>query len=157
MGIRGWKICRSTKNITSHFNYHLTLPQNQSWKEYMIPEKVVSHVISCLCGDQFLTGSLRKVPLLGRSIGIIGTVNANKVEHSHRLIQSIHVNKQPSSHHSPPGCSPGLTVKDIRTAFNLSQMRLRPSTRPSIWLGNKVPFNKQRENTLFPLKVSSKG
>ena len=112
-------------------------------------------MILCLCGDQLLIGSLRKLPGLGRIIGVIGTINANKVEHIYTLIQSIHVNKQSSSHHSPPGCIPELTVKDIRSAFNLSQMRLRTSPRPARWLGNKVPFNKQRENKFFPLKVSS--
>ena len=139
------------KNITSYFNYHFPLHQNQSWKEYRIPAKVASRVISLLRGDQLLIESLRKMTGLGRSIGVTGTITAKKVEHSHTLTQSSHVNKQSSSQHSPPECAPGITFKEIRYAFNMSRMRSLPSTRPSSWLWNKAPFTKQRENKFFPL------
>ena len=35
-------------------------------------------------------------------------------------------------------------------------MRSWTSPIPAMWLGNKVPFTKQRENKFFPLKDSSK-
>ena len=100
--------------------------------------------------------SLRKLPGLGGSIGATGLITSSNEEHSHTFTHSSPVNKQSSSQHLPPGCAPGLKVKEKSSALNLSRMRSRPSPRPAIWLGNKVPFTKQRDNTFFPLKDSSK-
>ena len=49
LAFKDGNFAESQKNITSYFNYNLPLPQNQSWKEYMIPEKLASRVIVCLC------------------------------------------------------------------------------------------------------------
>ena len=81
------------KNLTSYFNSHLNIPHIQSWKEYMIPAKVALIVISCLRGDQFLMESLRKLPVLGVSIGVAGMINARNSEQCHNLTQSRPVNK----------------------------------------------------------------
>ena len=74
-------------NLPSYFNSNLPLPQNHSWKEYRLPAKVASRVVSCLRGYQFLMESLRKLPGIGRSVGVNGPVTANNLEHSHAFTQ----------------------------------------------------------------------
>ena len=93
-----------------------------------------------------------KLPGLGRNIGVTGTITARNAEQSYTLTHSIPTKNKRSSHRSPSGCALGLMVKEIRSALNLSQMRSRPYPIPASWLGNKVPFTKQRANTFFPLK-----
>ena len=136
------EIFRSTKNLSSYFNSHLPLPQNKSWKEYKIPKKLASRVISCLCVDQFLMKSLCKMPGLGRIIGVTGTINISNSEQIHTFIQSSPVNNKLPSRNLPSWCAPGLTVKEIRYLFNLPQMRLNSSPIPASWLGKKIPFTK---------------
>ena len=45
------KFAEAQKNLASYFNSHFSLPQNHSWKEYRIPEKVELCVLSYLSGD----------------------------------------------------------------------------------------------------------
>ena len=64
------------KNLTKYFNSNFPLPQNQSWKENWIPEKLAPCVISCLHGGAFMMESLQKMPGIGISIGVTGDTNA---------------------------------------------------------------------------------
>ena len=111
---------------------------------------------SCLHGYQLMMKSLRKLPGLGRSIGVTGTITASNAEQSNTFTQSIPVVNQSSSQRLPPGYAPGLIFKEIRSASNWSQMRLQISPIPAKWLGNKFIFTKQKMNALLPFKFSSK-
>ena len=49
---------------------------------------------------------------------------------------------------------PGITVSEIRSKFNLSQMHSLPSPRTTNWLENRFLFIKWRENKLCLSKDS---
>ena len=141
MGIQWWKVCRGTKNLTYYLNSYLPIPHNKSLKEYMIPAKVASRMISCLCRDELLIESLRKMSVLGRITGVTGIINANNMEQSHNLTQSSLVNNQSSSQNFTPGFPLGIMIKEIRSAFNLSQMSSRTSPRTNYHWPNRGRIN----------------
>ena len=63
--------------------------------------------------------SLRKLPLLGRSIGVPETITECNAEQIHTFTQSIPVKNQSYSQNYPSGFAPWLMVKDIGSTFNL--------------------------------------
>ena len=157
-GIQGWQIFRIFKNInlTSYFNSSSLSPRighgnNTGYLQsyhYVWPHACVERCFWYSHWPNFqdyweLLASLEQL-LQAMQNRAIPSLN-----------QSLWKNKS-FSHSSFSLCAPGLTVKDIRSAFNLSRMCLRPSTITFSWLVNKIPFTKQRENKLLPLEGSSK-
>jgi hypothetical protein len=140
------------ENIVSFFNSTFPLPQELSWKEFKVPEKLASRVISCLRGEQLQMESLYKLPKLGKGIGSIGQSTASNAPQTHSSQASHPANEPSSSQLLPQGLGPALTVEEIKSRFKRSRMRSRPSPRPANWLDNVVPSTKVREHTFFPSK-----
>ena len=137
-------------NLVSYFNTNFSLPQKLLWREYRVPQKLASRVISCLHGEQLQMESLHRLPRLGKNIGGIGQNTANSATRTPTLNPEPNAKKPSSSQLLQQGLGPGLTVKELKSPFHWSGMRLRPSPRPTNWLENQVPSKKQRANTYFP-------
>ena len=143
------KYFKAANDIVTYFNTHFPLPQNLSWKEYVVKPKLASRVISCLRGEQLQMESLLNLPRHGTSTGATGQHTAPPATQIPISPTSQPVKKQSSSQPLPPGYGPGLTVSEIKSAFKRSHRRSRPSPRPANWLDNRVPLSKRRENTLY--------
>ena len=62
----------SFNNLTTYFNHHFPLPQNEYWIECNIPTEWVSWVIACLSGKQLQMAWLKIPPKISKNTGIIG-------------------------------------------------------------------------------------
>lgn len=138
-------------DLLTYFNSTFPI-QNGSWTELKIHTSLVSRVISCLRGEALQMESLIKLPKRAFAIGKAGS---NTVHNSTDLKtttskEQAQLKKQFCSQHLPPGFGPGLSVEEIKSKFQVSRTRSRPSPRPQNWLENKVPSSKLRENTFFP-------
>ena len=137
-------------DLVAYFNSHFPLSQQQSWREYAIPNALALRVISCLRGAPSQMESLLKLPKLEKSIGKSGQTTASTAAQHRTSTSAPRVNAQLSSQALQPECGQGLTVEEIKSKFRRSRMRSRPSPRPPNWLENQVPSTKRRENTFFP-------
>ena len=134
-------------DLTSYFNHHFPLPQDVSWIEFKVPEKLTSRVIKCLLGVQLPMESLIRLPKLGKNIGNIGQAVVHDLQSIPSSPMSPNCNKSSSSRVSLQGSGQALTVTEIKSKFKRSQRRSQPSPRPSSWLANKVRSIKPPTNT----------
>jgi hypothetical protein len=144
------KYFMSNQTLTQYFNTHFPLPQSDSWIECHLPQKAVSRVISSLRGELSPMASLLRLPKIELNIGGTGA-----------LIPQ-HSNVTPSSLMKIPSPAPissvGLqlesaqatTAEAVKSKFRRAQMLSRPSTRPSSWLENKLPYTRRSKNTSSP-------
>ena len=106
------------ENIVSFVNSTFRLLKELSWKEFKVPDKLASRVISCLHGEQLQMESLYKLPKLGIGIGSVGQSTASNAPQTHSS-QASHPASEPSSSQLlPQGFGPALTVKEIKSRFN---------------------------------------
>jgi hypothetical protein len=84
-------------DLVTYFNLHFPLPQKLSWREFKVPTKWVSRVISCLRGEQLQMESLLKLPKLGKSVGSIGQSTATSATRIPISTSSPPVNERCSS------------------------------------------------------------
>jgi hypothetical protein len=95
-------------DLVTYFNLHFPLPQKLSWREFKVPTKWVSRVISCLRGEQLQMESLLKLPKLGKSVGSIGQSTATSGTRIPISTSSPPVNERCSSQPLPQGTDRGL-------------------------------------------------
>jgi hypothetical protein len=66
------KFFAASNSLTTYFNQHFPLPQNQSWTELPIPPRWTSRVMSCLRGEMLDLASLLELPTREPSTGSTG-------------------------------------------------------------------------------------
>ena len=147
----------AANNLTSYFNTHFPLSQKRSWKEFQIPKKLASRVISCLRGELLPMASLLRLPKVTTNTGNIGNTMQPCVESTHSSEKHLHSNATSSLQHSLQGSGQELTAKDLKSRFQESRMRSHPSPRPSSWLENKAPCTGQKISTNYPSNDLLKG
>ena len=146
------KFFKATNNLIPYFNSHFPLPQKTSWREFKIPTKLSSRVISCLLGEQLQMESLVRLPKLGKGTGLIGAPMPPSATPTRISKTNPKPPKQSSLPDTLQGSGRALSVAELKSKFKASRKRSRPSPRPWRWPDNKVPFTKRRTNTSFPSK-----
>ena len=68
------KFFHAEANLTSYFNSHFPLPQTKSWQEFILPNKLISRVISCLLGVQSPMALLTRPPGIDSNTGTTGVI-----------------------------------------------------------------------------------
>ena len=136
----------ASDNLISYFNSHFPLPQQKSWMECILPQRLVSRVIACLRGEQLPMASLLRLPGLGKNTGV----------HGQRLLQNVtltpscktQVTSKEISVSMPllHGSGQARTVEELKSEFKESRMRFHPSARPSNWLENIAPSTEKMES-----------
>ena len=135
------------KHLTTYFNTHFPLSQKQSWQELLLPKKVISLVICSLRGELVQLESLLRLPTPAKNTGLTGHPMQKSVESTHSSPTHLPSNEtsscQPLLHRS----GQVFSAKEIKSWFQGSRMRSRPSARPSCWLDNPLPSTERTKNT----------
>ena len=150
------KFFKANNNLIPYFNSHFPLPQKTSWREFKIPTKLSSRVISCLLGEQLQMESLVRLPKLGTNTGLIGAPMPPNAAQTHTSTEKPSSPKPSSLPDTLQGSGQALSVAELKSKFRASRKRLRPSPRPWRWLDNRVPSTKRRMNTSYHSRDASK-
>ncbi len=138
----------SSPNLLSYFNS--TFPQASSWKEFRIPPRLTSRVISSLRGERLTLESWRRIPKPGPNTGVTGLVTqpqSTSTPSSKTLTPSSGTQ---SSQLSLLGSGQATTAKAVRSKFKRSLKHFQPSARPSNWLASKAQSTEPMESTPLP-------
>ena len=136
--------------LETYFNHHFTLSHTKSWQYYRVSRKLALSVISFLRSKTLPTASLHKIPKLVKSIRKTEHSTVHITTYRPTLMISLPENAESTSPLLHQESGPGITVLEIRSKLNPYWMHSQSYPRPTNWLENRVPFNKRRENTLFP-------
>ena len=141
------KYFMADSNIIPYFNKNFKLPQNHSWREFHIPQELISLVTSSLRGNQSPMEWFLKPPRIGKSTGGIGVTTAHSSTATPSLQISPHSKEISSSAPSLQGSGLALTEEEIKLRFRASRMRSRPLARPSCWLDNEARSIERKRST----------
>ena len=136
----------SNKTFIDVFSTQFPL-QNTSWKEYHIPKKITSKVISCLRGKPLAMASWTTIIKQEKNIGTIGksTQEPSNLIHTSQSVQAH--NRSSSSPPSLHASGQVTTAKVILSEFQQLQKHWQPSPRPSNWLENRPLSTNQKKRT----------
>jgi hypothetical protein len=134
-------------SLSSFFNKTFPLPQSLSWREHKIPQKLISRVISCVRGEQLTMESLLRLPKQGKNTGTTGkpTWASGTKTVSSKITPNL--SEASSSQHLLRGCGQASTAEELKSKFQRSRKRWRPSQRPQNWQENRAPFINTRTRT----------
>lgn len=138
-------------NITFLQHFSSTFPlQNDCWKEYHLPKKIKSKVISCLRGKPLIMALWMKIIGQDKNTGNTGrsTPNNSTTTHSSQTATTVQ-NNSSSSQPLLLGSGQATTGKETLFEFRRLHRRLRPYQRPSNWLGNNRQSTKQIKFTNY--------
>ena len=68
---------KTNESLTEFFNSTYPLTQKNSWKEFVIPSKLCSRVMSCVRGERLKMGQLLRLKGIDKSIGNTGECTYN--------------------------------------------------------------------------------
>ncbi len=141
----------NNKSLTDFFNEKFPLPQSESWRELVLPPELTSRVISCVRSETFNVGSLLRLPRIDKNTGNTG---AHMYETLIATTPSFKLRPKLKTSSWRSGLLNGsgqeVMASEIKSKFQPSVSRWRPSARPSNWLDNKVPSTKLHKNTSNP-------
>jgi hypothetical protein len=140
----------ANENLTHYFNLHFPLAQKRSWKEFQIPKKLASRVISCLRGELLPMASLLRLPGIGSSTGHTGKNTPPSAASIPSSLTCQTSNETSYSQPSLQGSGQGLSEGELRSKFRESRMRSHPSPRPYSWLGNQALSTELKTSTSYP-------
>jgi hypothetical protein len=129
--------------LTHYFNANFPLPQQRSWREFTLPHKLTSRVISCLRGELLPLEQLLRLPVIEKNTGTIGSHTQKHAKSTLGSLASTNSNWKSSSLASLRGSGQATTVEEIKSQFRQSRTAFRPSPRPSNWLENQAPSTKK--------------
>ena len=141
-------------SLLTYFN--LKFPQQNSWEEFHLPQKLTSRVMSSLRGTQLTLEWWRRLPGLEKNTGDTGVVTQRKsksTRYSKTQTPSLGMSSSP---HSLLGSGAATTVEDIKSKFKASLTPYRPSARPLNWLDTKAPSTGPQTNTISNYNAASK-
>ena len=142
-------------SLLSYFN--LKFPQQNSWEEFHLPQKLTSRVMSSLQGTQLTLEWWRRLPGLEKNTGDTGVVTQQKssvTRYSKTQTLSFETSSSPLS---LLGSGAGTTVEEIQSKFKASLTPFRPSARPSSWQDTKAPSTELQTNTTSSSNDALKG
>jgi hypothetical protein len=137
---KGGEYFSASTNIVDYFNTHFPLTQNNSWREFQIPPKLISLVISSLRGEQLPMGWFLRPPKIDKSTGCTGAPIARSSKCIPSSMASLPSPVTSLSAPSLQGSGEALSAEAIKSRFKESRMRSRPLARPSCWLDNQVQY-----------------
>jgi hypothetical protein len=153
---QGGKFFKHNSDIVSYFDSKFPLPKPNSWREFRIPPRLISLVISSLRGKQLPMESFLRPPEIGKNTGATGVTTAPCSSATLSSPMSHHSAEISSSAPSLQGSGQALSVADIKSKFRVSRMRSRPSARPSCWLDNRAHSTAQKRRSILTSNDYSK-
>ena len=135
------------ESLTEFFNSNYPLPQNNSWKEFVIPSELYSRVMSCVRGERSKMGQLLRLKRVDKSIGDIGANTYDIGTAAPFWTMRPNLNPTSSSRPMLQGSGQDSTAREVRLKFKPLVKRSRPSPRPSSWLDNPLPSTAKTKNT----------
>ena len=135
------------QSLTDFFNSNYPLPQNHSWKEFVIPSDLFSRVMSCVRGERSKMGSLLRLSGIDKNIGHIGVPTYDIGKGAPFWTMRPNSKQTLSSLPLLQGSGRVATATEIKLKFKPLQKRSRPSPRPLSWLANPLPSTGQTKNT----------
>ena len=136
------------KTLTLYFNKFF--PQETSWTEYILNPKLTSLVMSSLRGTRSTLESWRRLPGLAKNTGPHGVVTQTPSKWTHFSPTLTPSSETSCLQHSLLGSGQVTTDKDVKSKYQESLMRYRPSARPSNWLATKARYTELQTSTTSP-------
>jgi hypothetical protein len=146
-----------SKPFLTTFSHQFPLPQNTCWKEFRLPEKWSSRVISCLRGKALPMASWTKITRQERNIGLAGPAILKPSAKAPTSQTAQKRSKSSSSQLSLRGCGRATTVSAIASELKPLQTRFLPYQRQLNWQDCPPRSTKQRKLTKSQWLGSSKG
>ena len=135
-------------NTTFLQTFNKTFPlQKNSWREFHIPKKLASRVISCLRGEPLAMASWVKITRPEKNIGNAGKHTQDNSTSTHSWNNVQLKNKSSSSQHLLQGSGVATSAKEVLSELKQSHKHSQPYQRPSNWLGNAPRSSKQKKLT----------
>ena len=136
--------------LESYFNTHFK--QTSSWKEFHFPQKLTSLMMSSLLGTRLTLESWRRLPGLVKNTGCTGLVTQNASAST--LYSSIPILSSETSLSQPSlrGSGRATTAAVMKSEYQESLKRYRPSARQSNWLDTKALSTDPPMSTTSPSK-----
>ena len=141
------KFFAASNSLTTYFNQHFPLPQNQSWTELPIPPRWTSRVMSCLRGEMLDLASLLELPTREPSTGSTGAHMPTHVASVPGSMIHPPSNATLSSWHSLQWSGQVILENNAKSKQEGLPTRLRRSARPSNWLENPARSTGRKTNT----------
>jgi hypothetical protein len=137
----------SHQPFATSFTNLFPLPQQTSWTECRLEEKLTSRVTSCLRGEQLQMALWLKIPRRGKNTGLIGKTTALPSSVTH--ISSTVTTQKKSSSSQPMllGSGQVTTATSVKSKFRPFRTRFQPSPRQLNWLENRPLSTKQKKHT----------
>ena len=138
---------KTTNSFLTTFSAQFPLQQGQCWKEFHLPPKWLSRVMSCLRGSPLPMEQWITLPNEGKNIGNAG---ANTVVTGTTHLSSPTEppsNATSSSLPSLLGSGLATTAKERASKLAASRKRSAPSQRPANWLDNQARSTKHTKLT----------
>ena len=124
-------------SFISSFNKKFPL-QSNSWKEFHLPDKYTSRVISSLRGKPLVMASWTKITGQDKNIGLTGQSIAPRSIKNHTYPDVPPSNKTSSSQPSLLGSGQATTAEDVVSRFKPLLTHYQPSPRHWNWLDNQA-------------------
>ena len=125
------KLQARSPTLLKFFNTYF--PQETSWEQFRLPQKLTSRVMSSLRGTQLTLELWRRLPKLEKNIGKNGANMQKKSKSTPSSKPRIPSSETWSSQHSLLGSGQVTTAKAVKSGYKESLMPFRPSARPSSW------------------------
>ena len=139
------KFFSANENLIEYFNTHFPLQQSESWQQFQLPTEWMSRVMSCLRGEQPQMESLRKLKRTAKN-----TLNTGSaIVKNFKWTPSSDTNQTQKSALQPwhllHGSGKEATATELKSKWDKSLKRSRPSPRPSNWQEQPVPSTWTKE------------
>lgn len=139
------KFFSANQNLISYFNFHFPLQQNESWQQFHLPIEWTSRVMSCLLGTQPTMESLRRLKRTGKSTLDTGSTTVTNFKWT-PCSDNTQIPKSASQPwHLLHGSGKVATATELKSKWDKSLKRSRPSPRPSNWQEQPVPSTWKKE------------
>ena len=142
------KLQHRSPSLHDYFNSFF--PQTDSWEAFHFPQKLTSLVMSSLLGTRLTLESWRRLPGLAKSTGSTGLVTQKASASTRYSNTPILSSETSSSQLSLRGSGQVTTDAEMKSEFQASLKRFRPSARPSNWLATKAPSTGPQTSTTSP-------
>ena len=138
---------QTTNSFLNTFSMQFPLPQGQCWKEFHLPPKWLSRVMSCLRGKPLPMAQWTTLPNEGKNIGSAGAIIAT-VGATHLSLQTVPPSNATSLQPlSLLGSGLATTARERASKLAASRKRSAPSPRRANWLDNQAQSTKHMKLT----------
>ena len=144
---QNYQFTNSNQPFVHTFASLFPLKQPHSWKEFHLPTKLSSRVMSLLHGNQLTLGLWMQTPGQDKNTGLTGKSTVPSSTPALTSANKIAYNKVFSLQHLQHEFGLELTAKASESKPKQSQRRWEPSPRPSNWLENAPQSLNQRRHT----------